>query len=295
MSATGGGGPAGGAGAPLTIIAGGGAVPVHVAEAAAAAGRPVMIIGLTGEADERIARFRHEWLKWGEIGRLESLMAAHGAKDVVLIGAVRSRPDFSNIKLDFGAVRILPEVLSLLANGDSDLLSGVIRIFDQRGYRIIGAHEVAPDLVAAAGPLGRRTPDKAGLRDAERAMRAARAIGLVDAGQAAVAVNGRVVALEAAEGTDAMIERVAELRARGRIKWSGRAGVLAKCAKPQQDLRVDMPAIGPKTAEAAIAAGLGGIAIEPGRVMIVERAELVRRADIEGLFVAGITGEGAAS
>ena len=275
------------AGQPLSIIAGGGSVPLYVARTARAAGRDVFIIGIDGEVDPGIAEFPHAILKWGEIGRLESLLASHGARELVLIGSIRSRPDFSQLKLDFGAVRILPELLRLVAGGDNDLLSGVVRMFDKRGYTIVGAHEVASELVAKPGPLGERTPDKAGRIDAERAMVAARAIGPIDAGQAAVAVNGRVVALEAAEGTDAVLERVAALRASGRIRWNGRAGVLAKCAKPQQDLRVDMPTIGPKTVAAAIAAGLAGIVVEAGRVMIVDRADVLREADAGGLFLVG--------
>lgn len=274
-------------GDPLTIIAGGGSVPVHVARAAARAGRPVRVVGLVGEADATIEEFPHDWLKWGEIGRLESILAAHGTKDIVLVGAIRSRPDYQAIKVDFGALRILPEVVKLLAGGDSDLLSGVVQMLARRGYRVLGAHEVAEDLVAGLGPLGRRAPDKAAKRDIARAMAAARAIGLIDAGQAAVAINGRVVALEAAEGTDGMLKRVADLRAAGRLKWSGRTGVLAKCAKPQQDLRVDMPTIGPRTLEAVAKIGLAGIAVEAGRVMIVDRTEVVGRADAEGVFVTG--------
>ena len=276
-------------GDPLTIIAGSGPLPLHVARTAARAGRPVQIIGIIGEADPEIAEFPHVWLKWGEIGRFESVLAAHGTKDIVLIGAIRVRPDFSNIKVDFGAIRILPEVMKLLANGDSDLLSGVVGILARRGYRVVGAHEVATDLVAGEGPLGAKPVPRASRRDVDRALAAARAIGIIDAGQAAVAANGRVVALEAAEGTDGMLERVAALREAGRLRWSGRAGVLAKCAKPQQDLRVDMPTIGPRTVAAAARAGLAGIAVEAGRVMIVDRAEVVRLADAEGLFVSGET------
>ena len=123
--------------------------------------------------------------------------------------------------------------------------------------------------------------------DARTAMDAARAIGELDIGQAAVAVNGLVVAVEAAEGTDAMLERVGELHSKGRVKWSGRAGVLAKCSKPQQDLRVDMPTIGPRTVMGVAKAGLAGIVVEAGRVMIAERAETVKAADESGTFILG--------
>jgi UDP-2,3-diacylglucosamine hydrolase len=274
-------------GEPLGIVAGGGTVPLYVAEAAAHAGRRVFIIGIDGEADPGIAAYPHEFLKWGQIGRMQALFAEHGVGELVLIGNIRVRPDFSRFKLDLGAIRIVPKVLGLLSSGDNDLLSGVIKLFGQLGYKVIGAHEVAPDLVAREGVLGRRAPAATTRRDVSRAMQAARAIGLIDAGQAAVAVNGRIVALEAAEGTDAMLERVASLRKAGRVKWSGRAGVLAKCAKPQQDLRVDMPTIGLATVKAAAEIGLAGIAVEAGRVMIVDRAEAVKLTDRSEMFIVG--------
>ncbi|HET7717357.1 MAG TPA: UDP-2,3-diacylglucosamine diphosphatase LpxI [Bauldia sp.] len=287
--------PAGDRG-PLTIIAGGGPVPLIVAEAAARAGRPVFIVGIAGEADDGIAAWPHETLRWGQFGRLEALLAEHGTREVVLVGNVGSRPDIKDMKLDFGAVRVVARVAALLLRGDNDLLTGLVGLFEERGYRVVGAHEVAPELIAGSGRIGRHAPDREMLRDVKRAMKAARVIGRLDAGQAAVVVNGVVVALEAAEGTDRTIERVAKLREAGRLRWKGRAGVLAKCAKPQQDLRVDMPTIGEKTVRAAADAGLAGIAIEAGRVMIVDRPAVVEIADREGLFiVARERGEGKAA
>jgi DUF1009 family protein len=154
-----------------------------------------------------------------------------------------------------------------------------------KGFRIVGAHEVAPGLVASPGPLTRGgIPPRAAI-DAAAALRAAHAIGLLDAGQAAVAVSGRAVALEGVEGTDGMLRRVAELRERRRIARQRQTGVLAKCAKPQQDLRVDMPTIGPRTVELAAAAGLAGIVIEAGRVMVADRAATLAAAEAAGLFI----------
>lgn len=278
---------------PLAIIAGGGSVPLHVAAAALADGRKVLLLGIEGEADQRIADYPHAWFSWGQIGRLEKLLAEHGTRDLVLVGGVKARPDFKRFRPDLGTVRILPKILSMMANGDNTLLTGTIRIFEAWGYSIVGAHEVAPDLVAVPGVVAGSAPRGSNLDDVRVAIAAARGIGALDAGQAAVAVGGRVVALEAAEGTDAMLGRVATLREMGRIKWSGRAGVLAKCAKPQQDLRVDMPTIGPDTVAGAAAAGLAGIAIEAGQVMIVDRAETLRRAKEAGLFIFAVDGKAA--
>lgn len=278
---------------PLAIIAGGGPVPAIVAAAAARAGRPVFIAGIAGEAGPEIAAYPHEVLKWGQYGRLMTLLEAHGTKDIVMIGTVNSRPELRDLKLDMGAVKLMARVAGLLLRGDNDLLSGLIGLLNERGYEVVGAHDVAPELVATAGQLGAYGPDGDMLRDVKRGMRAARAIGAIDAGQAAVAMNGLIVALEAYEGTDRMIERVAQLREIGRVRLKGKVGVLAKCAKPQQDLRVDMPTIGLRTVRGAVAAGLAGIAVEAGRVMIVDRPAVIELADKEGIFIVGRgSGEG---
>jgi UDP-2,3-diacylglucosamine hydrolase len=281
-------------GRPLAIIAGGGSVPLHVAAAALGSGRKVLVLGIEGEADARIVDYPHEWINWGQIGRLEKLLAAHGTRDIVLIGGVKSRPDFKRLRPDLGTVRLLPRLISMMASGDNTVLTGTIRIFEEWGYSVVGAHEVSPDLVAAPGIVAGPTPRSGDLDDVRLAIAAARGIGVLDAGQAAVAMNGRVVALEASEGTDGMLERVAALRAHGRLKSRGPAGVLAKCAKPQQDLRVDMPTIGPETVTGAAKAGLAGIAIESGRVMIADRTETERRTKEAGLFVFAVGGQAAA-
>jgi DUF1009 family protein len=244
-----------------------------------------MIVGVDGEADGAISEFPHDWFRWGQLGYLEKLLSGHGKGDVVLIGSVKTRPDFKRLKLDLGTVRMLPMLVSLMANGDNTVLTGAIKVVESWGHQVVGAHEIADDLVATAGALTDKPPRGDDMKDANRAMAAARAIGAIDAGQAAASVNGRIVALEAAEGTDGVLARIATLRQNGRLKWSGRAGVLAKCPKPQQDLRVDMPTIGPSTVAGVDAAGLAGIAIEAGHVMIVERENTLRQAKAAGVFI----------
>jgi DUF1009 family protein len=274
-------------GVPLVVIAAGGAVPFEVASAATAAGRKLLVVALEGEYDQRLRQFPLAVVKWGQIGRVKQLIAQHGARELVFIGAVNARPDFANLGLDLGTLRLMPRILKGMIGGDDTVLGNLVKIFEEDGPRVVGAHEVAPDLVARPGLIGGPRPGTAAMADAAVALDAAKAIGALDIGQAAVAVNRRVIALEAAEGTDAMLERVAQVRAQGRAKWNGRAGVLAKRSKPQQDLRVDMPTIGERTVRAAAAAGLAGIAIEAGRVMIVDRPAVVALADKEGLFIVG--------
>lgn len=268
----------------LAVIAGGGAVPITVAEAASAAGRPVVVFGIRGEALPEVERFAHHWIRWGEIGRLFDLLVREKVGDLVIAGSV-SRPDFTSIRVDLGAVLSLPKILSLMVGGDDTVLRNVVRFFEDRDYTVVGAHEIAPELVAAAGDVGRIRPSDSHRLDLRKGFEAARVLGTLDIGQAVVAVGGRVVGVEGVEGTDELIARVRDLRARGKLKWSGREGVLVKAAKPQQDLRVDMPAIGPRTVEAVAAAGLAGIGVEAGRVMIVDRQATLAAADRDRIFL----------
>ena len=270
---------------PLLIIAAGGSLPFHVADAARAQGRGVFLIGIAGEVDDRVAEFPHAVIKWGQFGRLEKIVSQTRAREVVLVGAITKRPDFSTIAVDFGTLKILPGILRSLAGGDDSVLAQAIRVMEGYGLTVRGPHEIATDLVAPNGVIAGPAPAADALADARTALRAAAVIGRLDIGQAAIAVEERVVALEAAEGTDAIIRRVGDLRAAQRFGWSGRKGVLAKCAKPGQDLRVDMPTIGPRTVALVAEVGLAGIVIETGRVMIAERADTIAAARRSGTFI----------
>jgi DUF1009 family protein len=268
----------------LGIIAGGGGVPAIVARAAEAAGRPVVLFGIVGEADPEIEAFHHHWLRWGEIGRMFDLLARERVGEVVICGAV-NRPDFSAIRVDLGAVLSLPKILSLMVGGDDTVLKNVVRFLEDRDYLVVGAHQVAPELVGGDGSLGRYRPSEDAEADIAKGVEASLMLGRLDIGQAVVAISSRVVAVEGIEGTDELLQRVADLRKRGRLKAAHRSGVLVKAAKPQQDLRVDLPTIGPRTVEMAAAAGLAGIAVEAGRVMIVDRPATIAVADAARLFI----------
>jgi DUF1009 family protein len=277
---------------PLAILAAGGPVPVHVAHAARAAGRAVFVVGLEGLTDERLNAFPHQMVKWGQFGRILDLLEAHATREIVFIGSVDQRPSLGDLRPDFGAFRVLPRIASILIGGDDTVLGGLVKLFEERGYRVRGAHEIAPDLVATRGLVAGPKPTAEAMEDARIATNAARVIGKLDSGQAAVVVHSRVIALEGAEGTDAMVRRVGDLRQARRVKWSGRSGVLAKCSKPQQDLRVDMPTVGPLTVRTVVEAGLAGIVIEPKRVMIIDRDETVSVARETGTFIiAGVDGD----
>ncbi|AQQ06555.1 phosphatidate cytidylyltransferase [Roseibium algicola] len=272
----------------LALIAGNGSLPCQIAEALSSAGREFRIIAIKGEADERTRAQADTELGWGEIGRLYKFLKKTGCRDVLLIGGVSRRPDFTSILGDLGTLKRLPTIIRALAGGDDSLLTKVIRLFEVEGYRVVGIKDVAPQLLASSGVLGKVQPNQGDWRDAELALRATEKLGELDIGQAAIAVGGRVVALEGAEGTDAMLQRCAELKRIGRIRSKGRAGVLVKTAKPNQDLRVDLPTVGPMTIDLAAAAGLAGIAVEASGALIAEKDETLKKADNAGLFVIGI-------
>ena len=273
----------------IALIAGNGSLPRQVADGLLAAGRDFRIVAIKGEADQATRERAHAELGWGEIGRLYRFLRTNDCRDILLIGGVSKRPDFTSILGDFGTLKRLPTIIRALAGGDDSLLTKVIRLFEKEGYRVVGIKQVAPQLLASSGVLGKAQPKPADWRDVELALKATEKLGELDIGQAAVAIGGRVVALEGAEGTDAMLKRCADLKRIGRIRTKGRAGVLVKTAKPNQDLRVDLPAVGPNTIDQAVAAGLAGIAVEAEGALIAERDETIRKANEAGLFLVGIS------
>ncbi|MGH9806143.1 MAG: LpxI family protein [Terriglobia bacterium] len=271
---------------PLGIIAGRGPLPCVVAEAAQARGLSLHIVAIRGEASDAIERFPHTWIKLGEVGKLFGALESNGCRDLVIIGGV-DRPDLANVKFDFGAIKNLPFILSLGKGGDDHVLSRIVSFLETKGYRVHGAEDVAPDLLASKGILGRKAPSARDRADIEMAFRVVSALGRLDVGQAAVVANGHVLAVEAAEGTDAMLARCAELRQSGRVHHQGPTGVLVKAPKPGQEDRVDLPTIGTETVRRAAAAGLAGIAVAAGQVLVAERTATIDAADRHGLFLVG--------
>ncbi len=278
-------------GGRLAIIAGGGRLPHHVAEAAREAGEDPFIIPLTGEADGDWAGFDHEPLFVGDFAGVTRAFRARGVDRVVLSGGVRRRPDWRGIRPTIPFLFRMPRVVStLLKGGDDTVLKMVIDLIESAGARVVGVQDILPSLLAETGPIGAVSPDDAALADIRAASEAATALGRLDIGQGAIAVGGRVVALEGPEGTDAMLARVAGLKAEGRIS-ARRRGVLVKLCKPQQDVRADLPSVGPATIENAHAAGLAGVVVEAGRALVLDRRAVIGTADRLGLFLTGIERE----
>ncbi|MFB2552140.1 LpxI family protein [Ensifer soli] len=271
----------------LCIIAGGGMLPHHVADAARLQGEDPFIIALTGEAGADWAGYDMRVMGIGDFSGISGLFRREGIDRVVLSGGVRRRPDWRDIRPTLKTLARVPAVLkTLISGGDDAVLKMAIDLIEASGARVVGVQEIVPDLLAEVGPLGQMEPGEEARRDIAAAAAAADALGALDVGQGAVAVGGRVVALEGPEGTDAMLGRVAELRASGRISQR-RKGVLVKLCKPQQDLRADLPSVGPSTVAGAKAAGLAGIVIEAGRALVLERARMAAEADAAGVFILG--------
>jgi DUF1009 family protein len=277
---------------PLAIICGGGSLPLAVADAVIRRGRQVVVFPVRGFADPAIERFPCHWVALGQLGRIFQRARAAGCREVVFIGAL-VRPSLAGLRFDWATLRALPRLARAFRGGDDHLLAGVARVFEGEGFRLVGAHEVAPNLLLPKGALGTRQPNERDRGDIDHALALLAAIGPFDVGQAAVVADRHVLAVEAAEGTDRMLERVAALRQEERIRAPAGIGVLVKAPKPGQDRRFDLPSIGPATVTGVARAGLSGLAAVAGATFLAEPGEVARRAEAEGVFVVGLPESGA--
>jgi hypothetical protein len=269
----------------LGIIAGSGPLPVKVAAAARAAGRGVFIIGLEGFADPALlAAWPHEIRRLGAAARIIAALREHGCKDLVMIGPVR-RPSLLDLRPDAEGAKLLARVGRAAFAGDDGLLAAVIRVLTEEGFAVIGAHEIIREAVAPSGVLTTAKPDAQAMTDIERGIAVARLLGAADVGQGCVVQQGLVLAVEAIEGTDAMLVRA------GGLRREGIGGVLVKLVKPNQDKRADLPTIGPDTVRHAAAAGLRGVAFEARATILAEREACLAAADAAGLFLLGLDPE----
>jgi hypothetical protein len=265
----------------LGIIAGGGVAPRYVIDACQKIGREFFVFCLDGQADAGLAEgLPHIWLSLGAGAKLKAVIEEQGVRELVMIGRVR-RPSIMEIKPDWFALKILTKIgMNML--GDDALLSSLGKAFEvDLGVRIIGASELFSDFLTPDGQLGRIAPDDVALRDITRGIEIARGLGQLDVGQAVVVQQGIVLGVEAIEGTDSLIARCANL------KREGLGGVLVKIAKPQQDIRYDLPTIGFETVKNLAAAGLRGVAVETGRSLLLERERTIASADEAGIFILG--------
>jgi DUF1009 family protein len=273
---------------PVGVIAGGGAMPFAVAESLSQRGIAPVLFALRGACDPAgVERFRHHWISVGQLGRATKLFRSEGCRDLIFIGTLL-RPALSEIRLDWGTVRVLGRVWAAFRGGDDHLLSGIGRILEQDGFRMVGIRDIAPEILMPEGSIARATLDSAAAADIAKGREVLGALGPFDIGQAVVVIDGHVVAVEDIEGTDGLLARVARLREAGRIRAKSGRGVLVKAPKSGQDLRFDLPAVGAKSIEGAARAGLAGIAVIAGHTIAADAQAMIEAADRTGLFIQGL-------
>ncbi|GAA5099359.1 LpxI family protein [Bartonella acomydis] len=266
------------------IIAGNGILPISVAQELEKHGQNPFLVLLRDEADPMLCRYEHCILSIIELARLVKVLKAAGVCNIVLAGGVKRRPLFTQFRFDWTTFLALPKLISSLRSGDDALLKAFIRLIESYGFSVIGVHEIVPNLLAPVEfDVTLRRATRKEKKDIFLAVEAAKLLGQLDIGQAAVAINGRVVAVEGAEGTDNMLWRVCEMRKREQIPPKG--GVLVKCAKPQQDHRVDLPSIGPATIMNIAKSGLSGIAVEANKSLILSAKTTIEKANQYSLFI----------
>jgi UDP-2,3-diacylglucosamine hydrolase len=273
----------------LAIVCGGGSFPAAVAEAVARSGRRPVMFGIKGWADpDVVERYAHRWIALGQLGRLLRLARLEGCREAVFIGSLL-RPPLGRIRLDWSTIYALPRIFRAFRGGDDQLLKGIAAIVEQGGLRIVGLEAVAPEIFVPEGSLTHRRPTDRDNADIARALEVIAALGKFDVGQAAVVADNHVLAVEAAEGTDNMLARIADMRGQRRVTARVGTGVLVKSPKPGQDRRFDLPAIGPQTVENVARAGLAGVAVTAGSTLIARPTEVIAAADRADVFLVGVS------
>jgi DUF1009 family protein len=272
---------------PLAIFAGAGGLPRAIGAEVAATGREVVYFPLRGQADiGAFADTRHHEVRIGEIAGFLKKLKDAGAREIVFAGQVH-RPALKDLTIDRGAIRALPLLFRSRRGGDDAVLATLTALLETVGVRVLSAAEVAPRLVAPDGLIAGKPPSAQDMSEIRLGFDVLAALGPLDVGQSVVVVAGRVAAIEAAEGTDAMLARVADLTRMGRLRASA-GGVLVKAPKPGQQLRHDMPVIGAQTVASAAAAGLSRIALGAKGVLLADGTETVRAAERAGLSITGV-------
>ncbi len=267
----------------LGIIAGAGALPHLLIEYCQKINRPFFVLALKNQAqpDSFSADVPVQWVRLGGVGAIMRAIKTQHITEAVMVGSVR-RPSLREIFPDWAGLQVAFRI-GLNQKGDDGLLRGIIQEFEKLGVCVRGVHEFLPELLAPVGALTKKQPDVFDIEDISRGCYVAKLLGLADAGQSVIIQRGLVLTLEGIEGTQKMVERSKALRRKGK------GGVLVKTVKPQQEHRVDMPTIGVSTVEAVAAAGLKGIAVEAGKVIILDANAVAQKADQLNIFVVGVS------
>ncbi|WP_404292298.1 LpxI family protein [Microvirga sp. RSM25] len=273
---------------PIAILAGAGQLPIQLVNHLERTGQEVRVLAFRGFAETELQRRAHATVDLLDLKTITSTLEGWRPQAVSLVGAVR-RPGFSALLSAYSLLRNMHEVKEVITRGDDQVLRGAVMLLEERGHRVVGAHELAPDLVASRSLIGRLTPNADDCETIGFGLDLLKSLSDFDIGQGAVIARRHVLAIEGPEGTDRMMRRVMKMRQ----SWFGlrrreEGGVLIKAAKRGQDLRVDMPTIGPRTVMEAAKAGLSGIAIGAGSTFVLEQEKTLRTADRLGLFLIAV-------
>jgi len=276
-----------GAQSPVGIIAGAGAFPRVLAETLTQRGQPVHVLLLQGLADPELTAFPHAHVRLAGLGGIIAAARRAGCRDLTLIGSL-VRPALGlGLLPDLTTLKALPTIVRAYKGGDDHLLSHIARLFEAEGFRLVGVHEWMPELLAPEGQWGSVALNAQDLADLTKARQALTALAPFDIGQGLVISRNHIVAIEGAEGTDGLLERVAAMRANGRIGWRGQSGLFVKAPKAGQERRLDLPAIGPQTVERAVQAGLKGLAVAAGATLVMDLDTVLAKAEAGGLALYG--------
>lgn len=267
----------------LGILAGGGFLPIRIAERCHENGIEYFVIVFENQGDpDAFSDHPHVVSRLGAAGGIIKALKKEDCDQLVMAGTIR-RPSAKDVRPDLWGVKFLAKT-GAMALGDDGLVSALVKALESEGFDVIGADEIVPEYLVPHGQLGKISPTEKSTADIPQAIRAARALGERDEGQAAVVHDGNIIAEEQSDGTDAMLRRLTESKNVG--------GILAKTLKPDQERRVDLPTIGKQTIENAHAAGLSGIVVEAGNAFFYERDEALALANNLGLFIIGVDADG---
>ena len=266
----------------LGIIAGGGSLPQTLINHCLKNERDFFVLAIENNADRAIFTpdIPHEWIRIGQAGTGFKIFNEQNVQEIVMIGTIR-RPSLADLVPDLRTAAFFAKI-GLKSVGDDGILRALIKEIESENMRVVGIHEVMPELLVKTGVLTKHKPDKQALADIERGIEVAFELGKLDVGQAVIVQQGLVLGVEGIEGTDKLIERC------GTYQRKGVGGVLVKLRKPQQDMRIDLPTIGTKTVENLHKAGMRGIAIHAGNALIAEEEKVIALADKYSMFICGI-------
>ena len=266
----------------LGIIAGGGELPKQLIDWCQDTKRPYFVLAIQNNADESFLTedVPHIKIRIGQAGTGFKKFKEEGVQEVVLIGTIK-RPTLAELVPDMRTTAFFAKI-GVKALGDDGILRALVKEIESDGMKVVGIQEVVPDLLVHTGCLTKKTPDSDDAEDIRRGVEVASTLGKLDVGQSVVIQQGLVLGLEGIEGTDKLVIRCQE------YVRKGKAPILVKLRKPQQDMRIDLPTIGTRTVENAHKSGFKGIAVHAGNTLIVNEKEVINLANKYGMFIVGI-------